>query len=541
MKVVTQNFIGTTEEWKTANPKLYNAVWGFEITEDKKILAKLGNGKDFWNDLKYFDIENIEGLPEKLQNLQAVIDAEVQARKESDTTLQDNINAEARERQQADTTLQDNINAEARERQQADTALQDNINAEAQERERGDANLQKQIEALMPEGLKELTGFIMNLPEELQNMQSAANAETATRTGADTTLQNNIDAEKRKRLSADKNLQGQLDGVQTVQLNGALLTRVINGSTDVAKNLFDPSTVFEAGKTLVNDTNGTLGVYTGDTDSATINVETKTVSPIAANEPTLLGNVANFADLPLTVDNAVNSLNWNTPRVDDYARVLADETNDNKTVEWYITDITDGDITWGNPVIINTADYQGQTAAEDSGRVLTGGAAAGTFGQSLGIDIEPTNNSTNLISSHAVYALIQQAISNIFLASHPVDSIYITVSPDEDTAAKMHDKYGGTWEAWGSGKVPVGVNTQETEFNTVEKTGGAKTHTLSVAEMPSHTHDIPTALAAATLGFAGSGTYGSGVGSTVTNAKGGGNSHNNLQPYITCYMWKRKE
>jgi len=66
MKAITQHFYGTTEEWKAANPKLYNAVWGFEETKDGIVLAKLGNGKDRWNDLKYFDVENIYGLIERL-------------------------------------------------------------------------------------------------------------------------------------------------------------------------------------------------------------------------------------------------------------------------------------------------------------------------------------------------------------------------------------------------------------------------------------------------------------------------------------------
>jgi len=69
MKVVTQHYMGTTEEWKAANPKLYNAVWGFEKTKDGKILAKLGNGEHRWNELKYFDVENIKGLTETLTEI----------------------------------------------------------------------------------------------------------------------------------------------------------------------------------------------------------------------------------------------------------------------------------------------------------------------------------------------------------------------------------------------------------------------------------------------------------------------------------------
>lgn len=46
----------------------------------------------------------------------------------------------------------------------------------------------------------------------------------------------------------------------------------------------------------------------------------------------------------------------------------------------------------------------------------------------------------------------------------------------------------GTWQLWGQGRVPVGVNPNDNDFKTVEKTGGEKTHKLTLAEIPSHTH-----------------------------------------------------
>ena len=52
---------------------------------------------------------------------------------------------------------------------------------------------------------------------------------------------------------------------------------------------------------------------------------------------------------------------------------------------------------------------------------------------------------------------------------YPVGSVMIST-----TSANPSTYLGGTWVAWGSGKVPVGVDTGQTEFNTVEKTGGDK-------------------------------------------------------------------
>ena len=121
------------------------------------------------------------------------------------------------------------------------------------------------------------------------------------------------------------------------------------------------------------------------------------------------------------------------------------------------------------------------------------------------------------------------------------------------------------------GRIPVGKDSSQTEFDALGETGGAKTHTLSISEMPSHTHiqdahnhTMGTLNLYANIGdvkngttnlddWAGSdgplsatnvkvGQYWSGsMGTTAaTNQNtGGGGSHNNLQPYIVLnYMIK---
>lgn len=101
----------------------------------------------------------------------------------------------------------------------------------------------------------------------------------------------------------------------------------------------------------------------------------------------------------------------------------------------------------------------------------------------------------------------------------------------------------GTWELWGSGKVPVGVDSTDEDFNTVEKTGGEKKHKLTIEEMPKHAHTSKAASPGGPSGFgdgfiALSNSYTQDPNfSTAVN--GGDQLHNNLQPYITCYMWKR--
>lgn len=95
----------------------------------------------------------------------------------------------------------------------------------------------------------------------------------------------------------------------------------------------------------------------------------------------------------------------------------------------------------------------------------------------------------------------------------------------------------GTWTYWGSGKVPVGVDTADTDFATVEKTGGNKTaYTFArPARMEDGTDafHIPSGLGGFSDRIILSGTKKE-VGTGYTTEK-----VSNVQPYITCYMWKR--
>jgi microcystin-dependent protein len=83
------------------------------------------------------------------------------------------------------------------------------------------------------------------------------------------------------------------------------------------------------------------------------------------------------------------------------------------------------------------------------------------------------------------------------------------------------------------GRVVVGVDAAQTEFDALGETGGAKTHTLTVDQIPSHQHSFARANAGTFTGIIGSNGHGGTVLETLfTAATGGGQAHNNLQPYI---------
>ena len=118
----------------------------------------------------------------------------------------------------------------------------------------------------------------------------------------------------------------------------------------------------------------------------------------------------------------------------------------------------------------------------------------------------------------------------------PVGSIYLSVI---DTNPSKW--FGGTWEQIAKGRTLVGVDTNDTDFNTPKKTGGEKKHTLTIDEMPSHNHRMASYSGAGNIDDGYNADVGSGVykADLRTNNTGGGQAHNNLQPYFTCYIWCR--
>lgn len=127
---------------------------------------------------------------------------------------------------------------------------------------------------------------------------------------------------------------------------------------------------------------------------------------------------------------------------------------------------------------------------------------------------------------------------------YPVGAIYMSTS-----SANPSTFIGGTWQRYAQGRTIVGVSENETEFNYVGKTGGAKTHTLTNEEMPSHSHGDKTISSGGRPISSNAGWDNTNVGlykstdynqiNAFNKSSGGDQPHNNLQPYITTYIWLR--
>ena len=132
----------------------------------------------------------------------------------------------------------------------------------------------------------------------------------------------------------------------------------------------------------------------------------------------------------------------------------------------------------------------------------------------------------------------------------PVGGVYISIASTNPSSIWA----GTTWEQFAKGKTLVGLDTSDSDFNTSGQTGGKKTHTLTPDEIPAHGHGmahthsytgpntaswkVGTGKAHKWCTSAGGKTSG-GASKTTTDNAGGGLAHNNLQPYIVVYMWKR--
>ncbi len=164
-------------------------------------------------------------------------------------------------------------------------------------------------------------------------------------------------------------------------------------------------------------------------------------------------------------------------------------------------------------------------------------------------DTEPTDSNVECWISPSG----KMDLSSLWDQIYPVGSIYTSIN-----ATNPSTLFGGVWEQIASGRTLVGVDTSQTEFNTVKKTGGSKTVALTVSQMPSHTHEIKSGDGADMqfMGYApetnttgGETNYYFKYDGVTSNPKkyitngltGEGQAHNNLQPYFTCYFWLRTQ
>lgn len=292
-------------------------------------------------------------------------------------------------------------------------------------------------------------------------------------------------------------------------------------------------------------------------------------STISADNKTDTFELVAGNNISLTSDTSSDkitiSLSGDISHAQNADKATQDSLGQNIT-DTYIKDITGNNtnrltITKGNNVesslIINNvanADMANKANLDGAGLIINS-----TYIKSI------TYDGSNLVITKGNGATNKIEVTNMNKI-YPVGSIYMSII-DTNPATLFGI---GTWEALPAGRVLLaqGRSNWGTTYN-VNNTGGEVSHTLTQNEMPIHSHsgsantsgsththtltmqashgksgnggvprfsdgDVWSANKTATLSAAGSHTH-----AVSINNAGGGQAHNNMQPYLVVYMWKR--
>lgn len=177
---------------------------------------------------------------------------------------------------------------------------------------------------------------------------------------------------------------------------------------------------------------------------------------------------------------------------------------------------------------------------------------SGEMPEGYNVQIDPDGEADEGTAQWAVEqakAYTDEVIKAMREEDHPIGSLYITNDPGDYSAL-----YGFVWERLAAGTTIVSADPDsfDGDFIEADKTGGEKTHLLTVEELASHNHPIglnygDNANFPANLGNAGlDWTEASSIknwdyyeGVDMSGYAGGGQPHNNMPPYITKYIWQR--
>lgn len=257
-----------------------------------------------------------------------------------------------------------------------------------------------------------------------------------------------------------------------------------------------------------NQGSGTRVLAKVNYEYASINNITRTQYRIEARE------------LPNGAFNTIYTSSWTKENVNVSNLLLPGDFNSAKSYEFKITALDD---------------YSTRNSIDTiSVAIVTG--ELGISGASFGMELTDINlvgiQTPNIVDENG---------DNYMLKAFPV-GIVIEMTNDTDPNVLI----GGRWREFGAGRVTVGLDVNQSEFNYLGKLGGSKSHTLTIDEMPRHNHWVSkgennssnmsyganTAIAQ-NINKAHKGWW------SETTSTGNTRPHNNLPPYVVVRKWQR--
>ena len=343
-----------------------------------------------------------------------------------------------------------------------------------------------------------------------------------------------------------------------------------NGTIDVDLTKFDVGTGSLNATVTVTDSRGR-------TNSRTVGIKIQNYTPPKINNFSVVrqNNSANvIITKPVSVSSILNgstNINSYTVKTEYKLSSATSWTNwRNETNTSAVINSGGWDVTKSYDIRVTLSDKLNQmvvTASISTAKTLISyhkdvGVGIGKMHERGALDVGGDMYVSGTLDSTTINGrAIKQNGRTLLDMFYPVGAIFIT-TVNTNPSSYM----GGTWVRFGNGKTLVGIDENDTDFNVAEKTGGEKRHILTKDEMPSHSHETRDVNGhkayfwawsggphpSPTLWIPGGNVAGGSMpaggnplmskqaweGYTTTDT-GGGNSHNNLQPYITVYMWKR--
>lgn len=197
------------------------------------------------------------------------------------------------------------------------------------------------------------------------------------------------------------------------------------------------------------------------------------------------------------------------------------DINDNGNVENNNTDY----LTYANILDNLNSTNTDKALSANQGKILN---------EKINTTNETVDNNFNTLSE--VFETFKSSFLNLV---YPIGAVYISINSTSPATL-----FGGTWEA-----IKDRFLLSAGSSYSVGSTGGEATHTLTVNEMPSHTHNInrvvgwplPTSTSVewGVVYESNDATFPYTDWRNDTKSTGGSQAHNNMPPYLTVYMWKR--
>ena len=186
------------------------------------------------------------------------------------------------------------------------------------------------------------------------------------------------------------------------------------------------------------------------------------------------------------------------------------------------------------PVVPSNAAIQSAVGSGNPYMILATVTVGAAATQITNPNITDMREQVKLNSSVLSPATIVSAIGPLL---YPVGSIYVNATSSTNPATLMGF---GTWAAYGQGRVLVSVDPSDGELS-LGAAGGEKLHTLTVPELPPHTHSYrrPLQLNDTDRGSASSNWSLDNIQDAQSGSTGSGQAHNNMQPYVVVHMWRR--